>query len=191
MSSIGYWGAGMVICLERDADLHMAQLMPLPLTVSCFSGDRLVLPFWYRLTWAVAEKGPLNGCLCVCVCVCVWWFLRADCEVWRSRNNSRSSNSGQVFSYPATRCQDECLASPLCVAVDVGENICVVHTDPVDLTDAYTDTSSTGFTQYIVDRECYRHLQTAELVGTTTDPIKNLDESWVFPWSKLCGAFTD
>ena len=26
----------MVICLERSADLHMAQLMPLPLTVSCF-----------------------------------------------------------------------------------------------------------------------------------------------------------
>ena len=26
----------MVICLERDADLHMTQLMPLPLTVSCF-----------------------------------------------------------------------------------------------------------------------------------------------------------
>jgi len=31
------WGAGMVICLERDADLHMAQLMPPPLTVSCFN----------------------------------------------------------------------------------------------------------------------------------------------------------
>ena len=33
------WGAGTVICLERGADLHMAQLMPLPLplTVSCFS----------------------------------------------------------------------------------------------------------------------------------------------------------
>ena len=30
-----WWGAGMVICLERGADLHMAQLMPLPLTVSC------------------------------------------------------------------------------------------------------------------------------------------------------------
>jgi len=27
----------MVICLGRGADLHMAQLMPLPLTVSCFS----------------------------------------------------------------------------------------------------------------------------------------------------------
>jgi len=30
-------GAGMVICLEQGADLHMAQRMPLPLTVSCFS----------------------------------------------------------------------------------------------------------------------------------------------------------
>ena len=28
-----WWGAGVVICLERDADLHMAQLMPLLLTV--------------------------------------------------------------------------------------------------------------------------------------------------------------
>ena len=32
-----WWGVGMVICLERGADLHLAQLMPLPLTVSCFS----------------------------------------------------------------------------------------------------------------------------------------------------------
>ena len=30
------WGAGMVICSDRGADLHMAQLMSLPLTVSCF-----------------------------------------------------------------------------------------------------------------------------------------------------------
>jgi len=27
----------MVICLERDAHLHMTELIPLPLTVSCFS----------------------------------------------------------------------------------------------------------------------------------------------------------
>jgi len=32
-----WWGAGVVICLERRADWHMAQLMPLLLTVSCFS----------------------------------------------------------------------------------------------------------------------------------------------------------
>jgi len=30
-----WWGTGMVVCLELGADLHMAQLMPLPLTVSC------------------------------------------------------------------------------------------------------------------------------------------------------------
>ena len=29
--------------------------------------SRLVLPFWYRLTWVVLEKRPLNGCVCVCV----------------------------------------------------------------------------------------------------------------------------
>jgi len=51
----------MVIHLERGADLHMAQLMPLPLTVS-YS----VLPFWYWLTWVVPDKGPLNWCVCVC-----------------------------------------------------------------------------------------------------------------------------
>jgi len=33
---IEWWGAGVVICLERRADLHMAQLMSLPLTISCF-----------------------------------------------------------------------------------------------------------------------------------------------------------
>ena len=29
--------------------------------------SRLVLPFWYRLTQVVPEKGPLNRCVCVCV----------------------------------------------------------------------------------------------------------------------------
>jgi len=38
--------------------------------------SRLVLPFWYRLTWLVPEKGPLNGCVCVCVCVCVCACVR-------------------------------------------------------------------------------------------------------------------
>jgi len=33
--------AWLVICLHRGADLHMAQLMPLPLTVSCSSKSRL------------------------------------------------------------------------------------------------------------------------------------------------------
>jgi len=38
-----WWDAGVVVCLGRGADLHMAQLMPLPLTVSCSSKSRHVL----------------------------------------------------------------------------------------------------------------------------------------------------
>jgi len=47
----------MVICLERGADLHMAQLLPLPLTVSCFSKIQIGFTFWYQLAWVVPEKG--------------------------------------------------------------------------------------------------------------------------------------
>ena len=57
----------MVICLVRGADLHTAQLTPLPLTVSSVK-SRLVLPFWYRLTRVVPEKRAVKW---VCVCVCV------------------------------------------------------------------------------------------------------------------------
>jgi len=57
----------MVICLERGAGLRMAQLMPLPLTVSRFSKIQIGFTFLYRLTRVVLDKGPLNGCVCVCV----------------------------------------------------------------------------------------------------------------------------
>ena len=150
----------MVICLERGADLHMAQLMPLPLTVFCFSKiqigftflvlahpccprkclimsfgasillvgqqgghpaciklsggvlawlsvwsevqtciwpswchchslslasvkSRLVLPFWFRLTRVVLDKGPLNECVCVHAYACACARVCA-CACWRS-----------------------------------------------------------------------------------------------------------
>jgi len=40
-----WWGAGMVICLERGADLHTAQLMPLPLCLLLQQH-----PDWYYLS---------------------------------------------------------------------------------------------------------------------------------------------
>jgi len=43
----------------------MAQLMPLHSLSLASVKSRLVLPFWYQLTWVVPEKGPLNGCSCV------------------------------------------------------------------------------------------------------------------------------
>jgi len=45
LSKTEWWGAGVVISLEQGADLHMAQLMPLPLTVSCFSKIRIGFTF--------------------------------------------------------------------------------------------------------------------------------------------------
>jgi len=43
--TLEWWGAGVVIRLERGADLHMAQLMPLLLTVSCFSKIQIGFSF--------------------------------------------------------------------------------------------------------------------------------------------------
>jgi len=40
-----WWGAGIVIRLERGAALHMAKLMPLQLTVSCFSEIQIGFTF--------------------------------------------------------------------------------------------------------------------------------------------------
>ena len=40
-----WWGVGVVVCLERGADMHMAQLMPLPLTVSCSSKIQIGFTF--------------------------------------------------------------------------------------------------------------------------------------------------
>ena len=57
-----WWDVGVVICLGWGADLHMAQLMPLPLIVSCFSKIQRAVK------WSV--------CMRVRVHVCVW------CRKW-------------------------------------------------------------------------------------------------------------
>ena len=54
----------MVICLERGADLHMAQLMPPPLTVSCFSKIQIGFTFLVPAHLGSPGKRPLNGCVC-------------------------------------------------------------------------------------------------------------------------------
>ena len=54
----------MVICLERGAELHVAQLMPLPLTVSCFSEIQIGFTFLVQAYPGSPEK---NGHKCVCV----------------------------------------------------------------------------------------------------------------------------
>ena len=62
----------MVISLEQDADLHMTQLKPLPLTVSCFSKIQIGFTFLVPAHLGSPGKRALKRvCVCVCVCVCV------------------------------------------------------------------------------------------------------------------------
>ena len=60
----------MVICLEQGTDLHMAQLIPLPLTVSCFSkiqiGFTFLVPAYPDSPGKMAVKR---------VYVCMFFFL--------------------------------------------------------------------------------------------------------------------
>ena len=62
-----WWGAGVVICLERGADLHTAQLMPLPLTVSCFSKIQIGLT-----SLLPAYPGSTGQSVAKRVCACKW-----------------------------------------------------------------------------------------------------------------------
>ena len=62
-----WWGAGVVICLERGADLHIAQLMPLPLTVSCSS--KIQIGFIFLVPAYLGSPGK-RAVKRVCVCVC-------------------------------------------------------------------------------------------------------------------------
>ena len=55
-----WWGAGVVICLQRGADLHTAQLMPLPLTVSCFSKIQIGCTFLVPAHPGNPGQRPLN-----------------------------------------------------------------------------------------------------------------------------------
>ena len=55
----------MVICLEQGADLHMAQLMPLPIQI----GFTFLVP---AHPGSPGQRAVKRVCVCVCVCVCVF-----------------------------------------------------------------------------------------------------------------------
>ena len=61
-----WWGAGVVICLKRGADLHTAQQMPLPLTVSCFS--RIQVGFTFLVPahpGSPGQRAVKRGCVTI------------------------------------------------------------------------------------------------------------------------------
>ena len=56
----------MVVCLEQGADLHMAQLMPLPFTISCFTEIQIGFTFLVLAHLGGPGKKAVKR---VCVCV--------------------------------------------------------------------------------------------------------------------------
>ena len=104
----------MVICLEQGADLHMAQLMPLPLTVSCFSKIQIGFIFLVLAHPGSPGKGVVKW---VCVCVTTYSVhihhcVSADVDLMQvklssqqqrvskktsQRPDSSSSNGGVVY----------------------------------------------------------------------------------------------
>ena len=71
----------MVICLERGADLHMAQLMPLPLTVSCSSKIQIGFTFLVPAYPGYPGKEAVKWLLLLLLCLNIALFyvhLRFD-----------------------------------------------------------------------------------------------------------------
>ena len=62
----------MVICLERGADFRIAQLLPLPLTVSCFSKIQIGFTFL-----VLAHRGSPGQRAIKRVCVCIVVILKS------------------------------------------------------------------------------------------------------------------
>jgi len=105
-----WWGVGMVICLERGADLHV------PSWCHCHSlsvasvKSRLVLPSWYRLTRVVPDIGPLNGCVCVIhstrlfTTVLVHITGMSVLLHWFVRNNSKGPTVATGMLHNTVRC---------------------------------------------------------------------------------------
>ena len=73
----------MAICLERGADLHMAQLVPLPLTVCCFS--KIQISFTFLVPAHPGSPGK-RAVKWVCMCMCIYG------------RDKRQANDGMQFT---------------------------------------------------------------------------------------------
>jgi len=70
----------LVICLEQDADLHMAQLLPLPLTVSCFSKIQIGFTFLVPAHLCSPRKRAVKWVCVLLHCVAISVFMYQSCQ---------------------------------------------------------------------------------------------------------------
>jgi len=115
----------MVICLECDADLHMAQLITLPLAVSCFSKIQIGFSFLVPAhpgspgqravkRVCVCARACVHACVRACVCAIVGLMSILQhrrafndlghplCDNLRQGNWLMDYTAGRLTAYPAT-----------------------------------------------------------------------------------------
>jgi len=118
----------MVVCLERGADLLVAQLMPLPLTVSCFSkieiGFTSLLPAY---PGSPGKRAAKRVCVCVCVRLFTLQFANWPClSVFIDHASlvtqvRQSNQSNPLTVCPAMTFDPETKGSPWCIDLVIFE----------------------------------------------------------------------
>jgi len=101
----------MVICLERRADLHMSQLMPLPLADSCFSKIQIGFTFLVSAHLDSPGQSAVKR-MCVCVCVPIWrsppsWIFK-NSKFYRSVSSSHSLHKLLVLNFKFYKVLEQC-----------------------------------------------------------------------------------
>jgi len=90
----------MVVCLGQGADLHMVQLMPLPLAISCSSKSRLVLSSWFYFSGAGSPRYPQTKSKWAVkrLCVCAQYFYVNEHRTAVAAANSNANPFNGFFS---------------------------------------------------------------------------------------------
>ena len=78
------WSEVQTCILPSRCHCHSLSLAPVK--------SRLVLPFWYWLTWVVPDKGPLNGCVYVCIHILQCAFSALTLLVGRQEEHPACKN---------------------------------------------------------------------------------------------------
>ena len=109
---------------ERGADLHMAQLLPLPLTISCSSKIQIGFTFLVPAHQGSPGKGPLN----VCVCIYIYTGIQyPTCTHCHSKTVCQAVSAGSWHDMPNARHEKQ-MTCVLCMAcmlpVDDNDTCC-------------------------------------------------------------------
>jgi len=119
----------VVVCLERGADLHIAQLMPMPLTVSFFSKIQIGFTFLVPAhPGSPGKRAVKRVCVRVCVRACVWGGGAGSSEELAALRSAYTRYEGDMERVVMT-CGTSCGTSG---ATDSGDELRCCSLDDVD-----------------------------------------------------------